>query len=410
MIRILILNRFEHIEIMSENPLFAELLPQVDMFIVIMISTFMIANYIMIHQLFGPYVERKVMARQQGRRGPTYVGWKGILQIPADLLKLLFKEDLRPASADKLGFFVSILLISVTSILSFAPLPWGTNFVGGNLGIGVLFVFAVFSIFPPAMFIGGWAGNSKYALIGGFRSAGQLLAYEIPMFISAFTVIIVNGSFSLIVITETQIQTGWYFFQWWGLGAVAGFIFFISGIAETERIPFDIPEAEAELVMGPRTEFSGWRYALIMMVEYLHLTVNSLLFIYLFFGGYDPIPIPSDWTNAFDGIRYYNIGGFYIIQFIALTVKLYLFIFVATWFRSALPRMRIDQLLNLGWKKLLPVSIFTTAGVIFIDSPELYGVPWSNTFVNVFVGFILITLFILVGLRKSTSKVQEEEI
>lgn len=382
---------------MSDNPL---LEPLFDFAgdntgaLVVIVSTVLIGSYIMIHQLFGPYVERKVMSRMQGRQGPKYVGLKGLLQIPADLLKLVFKEDITPASADKLGFFISIFLIAVTSILSFAPLPFGSNFISGDLSIGVLYVFAIFSIFPPAMFIGGWSGNSKYALVGGFRSAGQLLAYEIPMFVSAFAVIINAGTFSLLTITELQMTSTWYLFDWWGLGFVAGFIFFISGVAETERIPFDIPEAEAELVMGPRTEFSGWRYALIMMVEYLHLTVNSFLFIFLFFGGYDPIPIPATEGSALYNFKYFQIGDFYIVQFIAITVKLYLFIIIAAWFRSALPRMRIDQLLNMGWKHFLPVSIFATAGILFMEDPELYGItPFDNPMnyiVDAIVGLVII--------------------
>jgi len=362
--------------------------------VVVAITTLLLGSWVMIQQLFGPWVERKVMARMQGIRGPTYVGWKGILQIPADLLKLIFKEDIMPARADRLGFFISIALISITSIISFAPLPWGTNLMGANFGVGVLYVFAVFSLFPPAMFIGGWSSNSKYALIGGFRSAGQLLAYEIPMFLYGIAIIAVNGTFSLRTITENQMASGvgWNLFshQLGFLGLITGFIFFIAGVAESERIPFDIPEAEAELVMGPRTEFSGWRYALIMMVEYIHLTVNSLLFIYLFFGGYDAIP----WVDlAFE----HN----WAVQIIVLTAKLYLFVMIAAWLRSALPRMRIDQLLSLGWKQLLPIAIIASIGTLGFVKPSLLGLDAMFKWIISAVTFVLIFLFMFLHFRST---------
>lgn len=342
----------------------------------ILIGSFLLANYIMINQLIAPWVERKVMARQQGRRGPMYVGKWGVLQIPADLLKLIIKEDLRPAGADRVGFFISVMIISVTAILSFAPLPWGSQgLIAGNFSIGILYIFAIFSVFPPMMMVGGWASNSKYALLGGFRSAGQLIAYEIPMFISVIGILAVVGSFSLLEITEDQMENGWFLFRYWGFGLIAGVIFFVAGYAETERIPFDIPEAEAELVMGPRTEFTGWRYGLIMMTEYLHLFINSLLFIYLFLGGYDPIPIPLGGVEIFGneiispdfakGFRT-NLG----VQFVTMTAKIYLLVFVAAWFRSALARFRIDQLLTLGWKIMLPIALISTLFILGID-PEV---------------------------------------
>ena len=386
---------------MVDYPLFEPLVSPIGNFIpeqfrivaIVGLSTFLIGNWIMIQQLFGPWVERKVMARMQGRRGPTYVGWRGLLQIPADLIKLLFKEDMRPTHADKFGFFISIAIISVTSIISFSPLPWATGFIGAEYGIGVLYVFAVFSLFPPAMFVAGWSGNSKYALIGGFRSAGQLIAYEIPMFVAGISIIFINSSFSLSIITENQAVwfPSWNLFNWYGLGAILGFIFFIAGLAESERVPFDIPEAEAELVMGPRTEFSGWRYALILMVEYIHLTVNSLLFIYLFFGGYDPLPFVA-----------FEFEKFWLIQFIALTVKFYIFVYIAAWLRAALPRMRIDQLLTLGWKHMLPVTIIAFIGVIGSSSPDVLGL--SPSFPSWTIGIatvIVIFIFLQINYRSS---------
>jgi NADH-quinone oxidoreductase subunit H len=318
------------------------------------------------------------MARQQGRRGPVHVGWRGTLQIPADLLKLVFKEDIRPAGADRVGFFLSILLVGTTAILSFAPLPLGSKgLIAGDFSIGILYIFAIFSVFPPAMLIGGWASNSKYALLGGFRSAGQLIAYEIPMFISILGIIAVAESFSLLHITEAQMQGGWFLFRFYGFGLLAGVIFFLAGYAETERVPFDIPEAEAELVMGPRTEFTGWRYAVIMMSEYLHLFINSLLFIYLFFGGYDPIPIPLEGISIggnvyFEGfLRDFRTNT--LVQFLTITGKVYFFVFIAAWLRSALARFRIDQLLSLGWKILLPLSLISTLVILGVSDVDAFS-------------------------------------
>ncbi|MHA2501614.1 MAG: complex I subunit 1/NuoH family protein [Candidatus Kariarchaeaceae archaeon] len=348
--------------------LFRDLGITVPDWLLVIIGTVLLGTYILVHQLIAPWVERKVMARMQGRRGPVYVGKFGVLQIPADLLKLILKEDTRPVGADRVGFFLAILLTSVTSILAFAPLPWGsTGMIPGNFSIGILYIFAVFSIFPPAMMIGGWASNSKYSLIGGFRSAGQLVAYEIPMFLSVIGIIAITGSFSLIEISDHQIENGWNILRGEHafMGLILGFIFFVSSVAETERVPFDIPEAEAELVMGPRTEFSGWRYALLMMVEYLHLFINSLLFIYLFLGGYDPIP----WGVS-EGTALYDFAMNGWVQFITLTVKAYILVVIAAWMRSALARLRIDQLLSLGWKYFLPVSVVALV-IMMAVAPEL---------------------------------------
>jgi NADH:ubiquinone oxidoreductase subunit H len=187
------------------------------------------------------------------------------------------------------------------------------------------------------------------------------------MFLAAVGIIAVSGTFSLWGITEFQMQHGWFAFQYWGAGLVLAFIFFVAGVAETERVPFDIPEAEAELVMGPRTEFSGWRYALLMMVEYLHAFVNGLLAIYLFFGGYDPLPIARDNVFGWDvsGLESFRTNG--LVQFIALTIKAYIVIYVLAWFRSALARLRIDQLLSLGWKYFLPVALAAVSVMIGLD-------------------------------------------
>lgn len=361
--------------------IFTELLPdtEIDSWVLILIGTLVLGAFSLLNQLIAPWVERKTMGRQQKRRGPSYVGPFGLLQIPADTLKLILKEDTRPAGADKTGFLLSVTSVTIATIMAVAPLPWGSQgLTPGNYTIGFLYVFALFSIFPPMMLIGGWASNSKYSLIGGFRSAGQLIAYEIPMLTSVLGVVATVGSFSLIDIVEYQIEHGWFLFRYWGFGAAAGIIFFLAGIAETERVPFDIPEDEATLVMGPRTEFASWRLALLMMVEYIHLWVNGLLFLYFFLGGYDFLPIPTNGSflgivpsDGVNDLRYTPI-----IQFLTLLIKVYMVVFIAAWMRSALARFRIDQFLVLGWKYLLPASIFILIAFLIGKDIDIFNL-WS---------------------------------
>lgn len=359
--------------------LFIELAVDLPNWVLILIGTMVLGAFSLLNQLIAPWVERKTMGRQQKRRGPSYVGPFGLLQIPADTLKLILKEDTRPAGADKTGFFLSVTSVTIATIMAVAPLPWGSEgLTPGNYTVGFLYVFALFSIFPPMMLIGGWASNSKYSLIGGFRSAGQLIAYEIPMLTSVLGVVATVGSFSLIDIVEYQIENGWFLFRYWGFGAAAGIIFFIAGIAETERVPFDIPEDEATLVMGPRTEFASWRLALLMMVEYIHLWVNGLLFLYFFLGGYDFLPIPKNGSflgivpsDGVNDLRYTPI-----IQFLTLLIKVYMVVFIAAWMRSALARFRIDQFLVLGWKYLLPASIVILIAFLIGADIDIFDI-WS---------------------------------
>ncbi len=361
--------------------LFTPLWPDAPKWLLVVIGTLLLATYSLVNQLFAPYIERKTMGRQQKRRGPSYVGPFGILQIPADTLKLLIKADSRPAGADRTGFFVSVFGVTASAIMAFAPMPWGSNgLTPGHLSIGFLYVFAVFSIFPPMMLIGGWSSNSKYSLIGGFRSAGQLIAYEIPMLTSVLGVIATVGSFDLNVIVIYQMEHGWFLFRYWGAGLLAGLIFFLSGIAETERVPFDIPEDEATLVMGPRTEFASWRMAALMMVEYLHMWANALLFLYFFLGGYDFIFIPQDgyiystYPELGTALTAIRMNGW--VQFLTLSIKAYMIVFIAAWMRSALARFRIDQFLVFGWKYLLPTSLGLLMIFLIGVDINIFGINW----------------------------------
>ena len=329
--------------------------------VIVILMTAILATYGMTNLLLAPWLERKVMARMMGRRGPVYVGKFGLLQLIADIFKLISKEDTMPMTADKFGFNLAIFMMGITTVMSFAPIPWARGVVGGNMDVGLLYVFAVFSIFPPAMLLGGWASNSKYALVGGFRAAAQLVAYEIPMMLSVLGVIIYSGSFNLSKIVEEQYQNGWFVYRAFPGLFIAFGIFLFASLAETERTPFDIPEAEGELVMGPRTEFSGWRYAIILMVEYIHMYVNVILVIVLFLGGWDVIPV-------FHGVNYpqylWMLKDNRLLQFIVFNIKIYIGVFFVTWVRVSFPRFRIDQFIEWGWKTLLPMAFLALIIVV----------------------------------------------
>ncbi len=342
-----LLNRLPYVELQGENA---------ERAIVVSLLSAALGTYVLLNLLLAPWIERKVMARMMGRRGPVYVGKFGLLQLIADIVKLLFKEDTMPMTADRFGFNLSIYLMGASTIMSFGPLPWARDLAGTNMSIGLLYIFAVFSVFPPAMLLGGWASNSKYSLIGGFRAAAQLVAYEIPMMISVLGVIIYAQSFNLQAIVEDQYQNGWYVYRAFPGLLMAFVIFLFASLAETERIPFDIPEAEAELVMGPRTEFSGWRYGIILLVEYSHMFVNIILVVVLFLGGWDvifPFKGMPGWLADLRDDR--------LAQFIAINIKIYIGVFFVTWVRTTFPRFRIDQFIEWGWKTLLPLSLLSLA-------------------------------------------------
>ncbi len=350
---ILLLNRLPYVHLDPENDVRG---------VIVILMTAILAIYGLTNLLLAPWLERKVMARMMGRRGPVYVGKFGLLQLIADIFKLISKEDTMPMTADKFGFNLAIFMMGIATIMSFAPIPWARGVVGANMDIGLLYVFAVFSVFPPAMLLGGWASNSKYSLIGGFRAAAQLVAYEIPMMLSILGVLIFSGSLNLMTIVEEQYSNGWYVYRAFPGLFIAFVIFLFASLAETERTPFDIPEAEGELVMGPRTEFSGWRYAIILMVEYIHMYVNVILVIVLFLGGWDVIPV-------IHGVNYpeflWMIKDNRLIQFLAFNVKIYIGVFFVTWVRVSFPRFRIDQFIEWGWKTLLPLS-FIALGIVVV--------------------------------------------
>jgi NADH-quinone oxidoreductase subunit H len=301
--------------------------------------------------------ERKVLAWMQVRIGPNRVGPRGLLQPIADVFKLFAKEDLVPAKAERFVFLLAPILIFVPSFVVWAVIPFGETFtVAGvpvtsfiaDINIAILFVLGVSSIAIYGIILGGWASNNKFSLMGGLRSAAQLVSYEVPLGFAVVSVLLMSGTLSLVGIVEAQRDAGIWFF----IPGILGFgIYFICGVAETNRNPFDLPEAESELVGGFHTEYSGMKFAFFFLAEYMNMLVVSSLAVILFFGGWLP-PFP----NLLAGLWQSPLLG-WIPPFVWYLIKVMAFIFVYIWFRGTFPRYRFDQLMAVGWKWLLPLSL-----------------------------------------------------
>ena len=326
--------------------------------------------FILANAMYLQLMERKVLAHMQGRLGPMRTGWHGILQPVADAVKFIMKEDIIPAKADKWVFSIAPVIMLVMAFGAFVALPFGptTNFYGilprkvplwvANLNVGVLYILALSSVGTYGVIMAGWASNNKYSLMGGFRSAAQMISYEIPMAFAIVTVVLMAGSLNLSDIVAAQ--THQWFIVALPVGPVAFFLYMFSGIAETNRVPFDLPEAESELVAGYFTEYTGIRFGLFYMAEYLNMMVVSLLASIMFLGGWLPVQIlPSTAIGHFAPIALINTVLAALPGTLWLLVKLYFFIFFYMWLRATLPRYRYDQLMAVSWKMLLPLSLGT---------------------------------------------------
>jgi len=319
-------------------------------------------------------LERKVLGYMQVRLGPNRVGPKGLLQPFADVFKLFVKEDLTPAGAEKFVFMLAPILIFVPSFLVWAVIPFGETFtVGGmaiqpfiaDINVAVLFILAISSIGVYGIILGGWASNNKFSLMGGLRSAAQMISYEVPMGFAVVSVLLLAGTMSMVGIVESQRAAG----LWWFLPGLLGFgIYFICGVAETNRNPFDLPEAEAELVAGFHTEYSGMKFALFYLAEYMNMLLVSSLAVIFFFGGWLP-PFP----NLLAGLWQSPIMA-WIPPVVWYFAKVMCFIFVYIWFRGTFPRYRFDQLMAVGWKWLLPLSL---ANVLLVGIGVLVFRVWG---------------------------------
>lgn len=331
--------------------------PLIDFLVIPLAKIVVLLAVLLLIVAYLTFFERKVLAYMQVRLGPNRVGPRGWLQPIADALKLLVKEDLTPTGAERVVFLLAPVLIIVPALLVFAVIPFGTPFtVAGrtvapyiaDVNIAILFVLAVSSIGVYGIILGGWSSNNKFSLMGGLRSAAQMVSYEVPMGFAVISVVLMAGSLSLVDIVEAQRTAGlWYLFP----GLLGFGIYFVCGVAETNRNPFDLPEAESELVAGFHTEYSGMKFALFFLAEYANMLVVSSLATVMFLGGWLP-PFPN-----LLGFLWSSAALAWIPPAFWFVAKVAVFILVYMWFRGTFPRYRFDQLMEVGWKWLLPLSL-----------------------------------------------------
>ena len=294
-------------------------------------------------------MERKVSAHMQVRVGPNRVGPGGMFQTVADTIKLMVKEGLTPEGADKFLFNLAPFIVMIVAMVILAPLAFAKNFAIWDLNIGVLFISAISSVSVIGVLMAGWASNNKYSLLGAMRSGAQIVSYELSAGLSIISIVVLTGSLRVSDIIESQ-ATGWWIFKGHIPAIISFIIFNIAVTAETNRAPFDLAEAESELTAGFHTEYSGMKFALFFLAEYVNIFIVCAIGATLFFGGWMPFHI-GNWT-AFNQVMDYIPSSVWFFG------KTFFLIFVIMWFRWTFPRLRIDQLLNLEWKYLLPISMF----------------------------------------------------
>ena len=308
---------------------------------------------------YAVWFERKVVAHMQSRWGPTRVGPHGLLQPIADAIKLLTKEDIPPAGAFRLLYFAAPALAVITALLAFAVIPFGPSTQAGgvelfqitDLDIGLLFVLSVSSMGVYGIVLAGWSSNSKYSLLGSLRSSAQMISYELAIGLALVGVLLMSGSLSLRSIVESQSGTYWGFVPRWNVFPqfVAFLCYLIAAIAETNRLPFDLPEAETELVAGYHTEYSSMKFAMFFLAEYANMVTVSCLATVLFFGGWQGPMFGPDWLQM-------------LLPLLWFSLKVLFFLFLYVWIRGTLPRFRYDQLMAFGWKCLVPVALLNLVG------------------------------------------------
>jgi NADH-quinone oxidoreductase subunit H len=314
--------------------------------------------------MYSTYAERKIAAFLQDRRGPNRAGPFGLLQPLADGVKLFMKEEIIPTVSSKFLFIIGPLLAMITATMTSAVIPWGSTIdVAGrqvplqiaDINIGILYIFGVVSLGVYSIMIGGWASNNKFSLLAAIRGASQMISYELAMGLSLLAVLMIVGDLRMSVIVNHQIAHGWnIIFQPLGF-----LIFFVCALAECNRTPFDLAEAENELNFGYHQEYSSMKLGFYLFAEYINMFISGVVMATLFFGGYDiPFVNEAAWGNA------WWVG---LLGFAVLMTKAVMFIFLFMWIRWTIPRFRYDQLMNLGWKGLLPLALFNmviTAAVV----------------------------------------------
>ncbi|HKF43545.1 MAG TPA: NADH-quinone oxidoreductase subunit NuoH [Thermoanaerobaculia bacterium] len=344
--------------------------------------------------------ERRFMGFMQVRLGPNRVGPKGTLQGLADLVKLVTKEDVTPARAEGAVHFLAPVLSVIPALTALAVIPFGpslqlarnvsTPLYVADVNIGLLFLLAITSIGVYGIILGGWASNNKYSLLGGLRSAAQLISYEVPMGLALVSVLLMTRSLSLVEIVQRQERIHlWFVFP----GLLAFFLYFVSGVAETNRNPFDLPEAESELVSGFNTEYSGVKFAFFFLGEYTAMIIISCVAVTVFFGGW-LAPFPN--TPAFAFLKV-------VPPFAWFVLKAGFFVFLYIWFRSTFPRYRFDQLMALGWKWMIPAGLLNIVVVAF----AILATPGRTTGMVILAwifGVVFVLMFLLARLRQALTR------
>jgi len=311
-------------------------LPQVWVDIIaLIVAALIVFGFLALTALFLVWWERKVSAHIQQRFGPMRTGWHGWRQTIADAIKLLQKEDITPTAVDRPVFYWAPVICFVAAFMAYITIPFGNGLIVSDLNIGILFILAITTFTVISLLMAGWGSNNKYALLGGMRSAAQVVSYEVPMVVSVLAVIVFAGSLSMVDIVHSQAKIyQWYIFRL-PFGPIAFITYIIAATAETNRTPFDIPEAEQELVAGFNVEYSGMKFAMFFLAEFVNMFTVSAIGATLFLGGWQGPLLPS-WM-------------WFLVKTLAL-------VFVFMWFRWTYPRLRVDQLMEFSWKFLLPVS------------------------------------------------------
>ena len=337
-------------------------------FIIILVKVLVVFAATLLTVLLMIYSERRVSAFIQGRLGPNRVGPQGLLQPIADGIKFLMKEDIIPAGVDKPIFILAPAILLIPALMTFAVIPFGSDIIlfgrqiplqVADVNVGILYVLALTSIGVYGIVLAGWSSNNKYSLLGGLRSSAQLISYELAMGLAVVSIILLSGSLKLNDIVADQQG---YFFSWNIFKQPLAFIIFLVAVfAETNRLPFDLSEAEQELVGGYHTEYSSMKFAMFFMAEYANMVTAAALTVTLVFGGWD-FPVVNEASLGIWGV---------VLSVLSFILKMGFFLFLFIWVRWTFPRFRYDQLMKLGWKVLLPLAlfnIFITAGYLTVKS------------------------------------------
>ncbi len=315
--------------------------------ILMVVKLLAILVFILVNALWLVYMERKVAGYIQSRLGPVHVGPKGLLQTAADIGKLLGKEIILPKNIDRVVFLLMPVLIFVPPLLIYSVLPFGQDMVAIDMNIGVFYLLAVASLSTIVFWAAGWASNNKYSLIGGMRAVAQMVSYELPLVLALLGVVMLTGTLNMTEIVNAQ-KNVWFIIT----QPIAFLIYFIAGVSETNRTPFDLVEGESEIIAGPYTEYSGMGFAMFFLAEYANIMIISAMCTVMFLGG---------WLAPF--------GLTFVPSWLWFFLKMYLMIFVFMWIRWTYPRIRVDQLMAFGWKVLVPLSlanIFVTGAGVYI--------------------------------------------